>query len=97
LKEKINQLRYEIRTLEYKDKLTPDELEKVSTLKKEYKELAVDRHEFIHPYDAVVFLSNKLEDYKEYKFRVTGSVIMSAWNGKFYRRFEPDFVENCRR
>jgi hypothetical protein len=93
LKEKLNQLRYEIRQLEFKDKLTPDETEKLSNLRTEYREKAVDRHEFIHPYDAVIFLSTTLDTYKEYKFRVTGSVIMSVWKGKFYRRFEPSFVE----
>ncbi|MGG2091334.1 hypothetical protein AB1283_01030 [Bacillus sp. S13(2024)] len=93
LKEKLNQLRYEIRTLEFKDKLTPDEQEKLTSLRKEYKEKAVDRYEFIHPYDAINMLSNKLENYKEFKFRVTGNVIMSAWKGKFYRRFEADLIE----
>jgi hypothetical protein len=93
LKEALGLLRYEIRTLEYKDKLTPDEQEKLTKLRKEYKEKAVDRHEFIHPYDAVIFLSSTLDTFKEYKFRVIGSVIMSAWNGKFYRRFEPSFIE----
>jgi hypothetical protein len=93
LKEKLNQLRYEIRQLEFKDKLTPDETEKLSNLRTEYRTQAIDRHEFIHPYDAVIFLSTTLDTYKEYKFRVTGSVIMSVWKGKFYRRFEPSFIE----
>jgi hypothetical protein len=93
LKEKLSQLRYEIRQLEFKDKLTPDEQEKLNTLRKEYREKAVDRHEFIHPYDAAILLSTMLDTYKEYKFRLTGSVIISAWKGKFYRRFEPSFIE----
>jgi hypothetical protein len=93
LKEKLNQLRYEIRMLEFKDELTPDEQEKLAALRTEHTEAAVDRYEFIHPYDAVVFLSNKLEDYKAFKLRLTGSVIMSAWKGKYYRRFEPTLIE----
>jgi hypothetical protein len=93
LKEKLSQLRYEIRQLEYKDKLTPDETEKLSNLRKEYREKGIDRHEFVHPYDAVVFLATTLDTYKEYKFKITGNVIMSAWKGKFYRRFEPNFIE----
>src|SRR5205085_4550615 len=74
LKEKLSQLRYEIRQLEYKDKLTPDETEKLSNLRKEYREKGIDRHEFVHPYDAVVFLSTTLDTYKEYKFKITGNV-----------------------
>jgi hypothetical protein len=93
LKEKLNQLRYEIRTLEFKDKLTPNEQEKLTKLRQEHRETAIHRYEFIHPYDAVQLLSDKLEEYKEFKFRVTGSVKMSAWNGKFYRRFEPELIE----
>jgi hypothetical protein len=93
LKEKLNQLRYEIRMLEFKDELTPDEEEKLAALRTEHTETAVDRYEFIHPYDAIVCLSNKLEDYKAFKLRLTGSVIMSAWKGKYYRRFEPTLIE----
>lgn len=93
LKDELNQIRYEIRMLEYKDELTPDEQEKLASLKAEHKEKAVDRYEFIHQYDAVVFLANKLEEFKAFKLRLTGSVLMSAWKGKFYRRFEPSLIE----
>jgi hypothetical protein len=93
LKEKLNQLRYEIRTLEYKDALTDDEKEKLAKLKEEYKEKAVDRHEFIHAYDAIILLSNSLETYKDHRFHITGSVVLSEWKGKFYRKFEPELIE----
>lgn len=92
-KEKANQLRYEIRTLEYKDELTDDEKSKVKELKNKHKELVPDRYEFIHEYDAVVFLANKMEEYKSHKFRITGSVSFNYYNGKFNRKFKPEFVE----
>jgi hypothetical protein len=93
LKGKLSQLRYEIRSLEYKDKLTDDEQEKLKSLRDEHREKAVDRHEFIHPYDAIILLSTMLETYKEYKFRITGNVNFSYWNGNFYRTFEPQVIE----
>jgi len=93
LKEEVNQILYQIRSLEYQDKLTPEDQEKLSSLKKELTEKAADRHEFIHNYDAIEFLSSKLEDYKEYKFRLTGSLDLSANKGKFYRKFNPELIE----
>lgn len=93
LKDKFNQLRYEIRTLEFKGNLSPDEQEKLTKLRQEHRETAIHRYEFIHPYDAIILLSNKLEDYKEFKFRITGSVSLSAWEGRFYRKFEPELIE----
>jgi hypothetical protein len=92
-KEKANRLRYEIRTLEYKDELTDSEQSKVNELRSELKEVAPDRHEFIHEYDVVVFLANKLEDYKNHKFRVTGSIALQEWKGKFHRKFRPELIE----
>ncbi|WP_025909312.1 hypothetical protein [Priestia flexa] len=93
VKEKINQLRYEIRTLEYKDELTDEEKIKVAELKKQLKEVETDRNEFIHEYDAIQFLSETLEKHKDKKFRITGSVTYSAWKGKFYRNFVPELIE----
>lgn len=93
VKEKINQLRYEIRTLEYNDELTEKEQSELVKLKAQLKELATDRHEFINRYDAVVFLAETLEQHKTKKFRITGNVTYSAWKGKFYRNFEPELIE----
>jgi hypothetical protein len=93
LKGKLSQLRYEIRSLEYKDKLTDDEQEKLKSLREEHREKAVDRHEFIHSYDAIILLSTMLDTYKEHKFHITGNVNFSYWNGNFYRTFEPQVIE----
>jgi len=93
LKEKFEQIRYEIRTLEYKDDPTPEEQDKLHQLKQELAEKDVDRHEFIHEYDAIVFLANKLEEYKNYKFKLTGQVDFSESKGKFYRKFKPTTIE----
>jgi len=93
LKEEINKLRYEIRSLEYKDELTDIEKEKLKQIKSELKEKATDRHEFIHEYDLVVFLASKLEDYKNHKFKLTGNIDYQAHNGRFFRKFKPTLIE----
>ncbi|WJV20805.1 hypothetical protein QU593_10345 [Rossellomorea marisflavi] len=93
VKEKVNQLRYEIRSLEYKDTLTEDERQKLNDLIKEVKEIAVNRKEFVHEYDAVKYLSENLETMKNHKLRLTGSVENNYHNGKFYRKFKPELIE----
>jgi hypothetical protein len=93
LKDKVNQLQYEIRSLEYKDELTEDDKKKLTELKSELKEKTPNRHEFIHEYDAVIYLASVLEDYKDNKFRITGRVEYNEWKGKFYRKFKPELIE----
>jgi hypothetical protein len=93
VKEKARQLKYEISSLEYKDELTETEQEKLASLKKEYRSLAVNRFEFIHPYDAIELLSKELDNYKPYKFRLTGNISLSEWQGRYYRKFEPELIE----
>ncbi|MEI2465146.1 hypothetical protein [Niallia taxi] len=93
LKEEINKLRYEIRNIEYKDELTEADKEKLASLHTELKEKAVDRREFIHEYDAVVFLAKELEKYKEHKFKVTGNVEYQEHKGRFFRKFKPTVLE----
>jgi hypothetical protein len=93
VKEKVGQLRYEIRSLEYKDTLTDEERQKLTDLNKELKEVGVNRKEFIHEYDAVIYLSENLESVKDHKLRLTGSVENNYHNGKFYRKFKPELIE----
>lgn len=93
VKEEVGKLRYEIRNIEYKDTKTADEVKKLSELKSELAEKAVHRKEFIHDYDAIIYLASVLEDYKDHKFRLTGSIEMTEWKGKFYRKFKPNFIE----
>ncbi|HEY8445118.1 MAG TPA: hypothetical protein VIK94_03195 [Bacilli bacterium] len=93
VKKKLNELRYEIRNLEFKDSLTEQEKNKLIDLKNEYKELAKDRREFIHDFDAIVYLKTFLPIHKDRKFRVTGRVEFSEDKGKFYRRFKPELIE----
>jgi len=93
VKEKVEELRYKIRSIEYQDEKSNDDLEKLKSLKAELKELAPDRHEFIHNFDAINFLSEKLEEYKQKKFRVTGSVDYSESKGRFFRKFMIESIE----
>jgi hypothetical protein len=93
VKEKVNQLSYEIRSLEFKDVLTDSEQEKLAELREEVRNIAPDRYVFIHPYDAVVLLANKLEDYKDHKFKITGSIDYNYWKGDYFRKFTPQTIE----
>lgn len=93
VKEKTSQLLYEIRSIEYKDAPTSDEKEKLTTLKAELKEISVDRHEFIHEYDAIQFLSSNLEERKNSRFRITGRIEFNAYKDKLYRKFKPELIE----
>lgn len=93
LKNEIKQLMYEVRSLEYKDELSESDREKLAELKKQLKEKAIDRYEFIHNYDAVLLLANKLEEYQKHKFKITGSVEYSEHKGNFYRKFNPESIE----
>lgn len=93
VKEQINQLRYEIRNLEYKDTLTDDESNKLKELKTQLQEKAIDRKEFITEYDAIIYLSTMLEHFKSHKFRLTGRVEFNYWNGSSRRKFKPELIE----
>lgn len=93
VKEKIGKLGYEIRTLEYKDQLTDEEKVNLDKLKEEYAAVAINRNEFISEYDAVVYLAETLEDFKNHKFRLTGAVEYNEWKGKFHRKFKPSYIE----
>lgn len=93
LKEEANQLRYEMRKIEFKDDITDEDKSKLVELEQKLNEKTSDRKEFIHEYDAVNYLSSLLEDYKDYKFRVTGGIELNEWKGKFYRKFKPELIE----
>ncbi|ATF13563.1 hypothetical protein A616_16735 [Brevibacillus brevis X23] len=93
VKEASGKLRYEIRAIEYKDEKTPEEIEKLKELKEELKQKVPDRYEFIHEYDAVEFLSSNLENFKAYKFKITGQAEYSEYKGKFNRKFKPEVIE----
>lgn len=93
LKNELKQLRYEIRKLEFQDELSESDQGKLKELKQKHAEKAVDRYEFIHNYDAIVLLSNKLPDYKDHKFRIVGNVDYSEHKGEFYRKFTPTLIE----
>lgn len=93
VKEEVSQLLYEIRTIEFKDVKSESDETKLAELKNKVKGLAPDRHVFIHPYDAVILLSDKLENYKDYKFKILGNIEYNQWNGKVYRKFAPTSFE----
>ncbi|MCY8083179.1 hypothetical protein MOC02_07685 [Bacillus inaquosorum] len=93
VKEKLNDLRYKLRGLDNKDSLTEEEKKSRSKLLDEYKELNVNGAEFIHEYDAIQFLSENLEKYKDKKFKITGSVEYNTWKGRNFRKFKIQTIE----
>lgn len=93
VKGKVNQLLYEIKTFDFKESLTDSDKEKLNSLRKEIRAIAPYRYEFIHPYDAIILVANKLEEYKGYKYRITGSVDYNYWNGNYFRKFTPQTFE----
>lgn len=92
INESVNQLRYEIRAIEYKDEKTKEDVNKLQALREELRQKAPDRYEFIHEYDAVEFLAEHLEKFKAYKFKITGRVEYSEYKGKFSRKFRPELI-----
>ena len=92
-KKEYNKLRFQIRNLEARENLNDQDKEKLSKYRSKYKEETVNRHEFIHVYDAIQFLSSELSKYDNYKFRITGNLEINEWNGKYYRKYIPSIIE----
>jgi hypothetical protein len=65
----------------------------VSILEEKLKELESLKTEFISYVDMIAFLKTELPKHKEMRFRVTGNVEYSEYNGKTYRRFIPKKIE----
>jgi hypothetical protein len=93
LKKKINQLLYQIRIIEHKEELSDKDNAEHRELKTKLREIAPDRYEFISSYDAVVLLASKLEQYKEHKLQVSGSIDYNYWNGNYFRKFNINSIE----
>lgn len=93
IKKTIYELLYKIRNIENKEVITDDDRTELAKLKEEYTALAKNRFEFISEYDAITVLSNKLEELKDHKFRVKGSVDFSEYKGKYYKKFNVNFIE----
>ena len=86
-------LYYKIRNLENKEDITKEDKDKLAEYKEEFNKQAINRHEFIYEYDAILFLAEQLPKYKDKKFRVTGDVEWNQWQGKYYRKFIPKIIE----
>lgn len=93
MKEKASEVAYKIRSIEYKDEKTEDDLKTLKELKEEYKQLTPDRHEFIAEYDMIQFLHENLKNYTGHKFNMKGSFEMTEWKGKFYTKYKPQSIE----
>lgn len=93
IKNELYKLAYEIRTLEYKTERTDAENEKLKTDKSKYTELAKDVHEFIAEFDMIQYIVQNIENLKDKKFKVKGSIDMNEWKGKFYKKFKVESME----
>lgn len=87
------ELLYKIRNIEMKESMTDEDKKELEELKQEYRTIAVNRHEFISEYDAIIVLASKLEELKDYKFRVKGNIDFSEYKGKYYKKFNVNFIE----
>jgi len=85
--------RREIYNLETKENATAEDKSKLADLYDKARELLPERKEFLHKFDAIDYLSDKLEDLKGKKFRVKGNIVKSYYNGKFYTNYEPQTIE----
>lgn len=93
VKSKFWDLRKEINKLEQEENPTQETRDKLAKLYKEIKENSPDRHEFLHPVDAVEFLEKNAEALKGKRFRTRGSVDISYWNEKFYTNYNVQSME----
>lgn len=92
-KDEYMKLGYQIRKMKYEGVETDEDKEELAKLEKKYGELATNRHEFISEYDAILFLSAKLKEFKDHKFRIKGVPVLNEWKGKYYKKFEPQAIE----
>lgn len=93
VKSKFWDLRKEINKLEQEGNPTQETKDKLAKLYKEIKENSPDRHEFLHPVDAVEFLEKNADELKGKRFRTRGSVDISYWNEKFYTNYNVQSME----
>ena len=85
--------RREIYNLENKENPTQADKTKLAELYDKVRELLPERKEFLHKFDAIDYLSDKLEGLKGKKFRVKGNIVKSYYNGTFYTTYEPQSIE----
>lgn len=83
----------DIYNLEANENPTQEDKDKLQEAYGKLTELLPNRKEFIHAYDAVKFLHDKLESYKGRKFKVKGQIDKSYYNGKFYTTYTPQSIE----
>lgn len=93
IKNELYKLAYEIRTLEYNSDRTDAENEKLKADKVKYAELGKDIHEFITEFDMIQYIVQNIENLKDKKFKVKGSIDMNEWKGNFYRKFKVESME----
>ena len=93
IKNELYKLAYEIRTLEYNSNRTSAENEKLKADKLRYAEISKDVHEFIAEFDMIQYIVENIENLKNKKFKVKGSIEVNEHKGKFYRKFKVESME----
>lgn len=83
----------EVYNLETKENPSQEDKEKLQSLYNKSREELPERKEFLHKFDAIDHLADKLEDLKGKKVRVKGNIVKSYYNGKFYTNYEPQSIE----
>lgn len=93
VKSKYIEIGFRIKNLEYEGANTEEEKVELKSLKAEYEQLTQNRHEFLSPYDAIVFMSETLKDIDSNKFRIKGNIKLNEWKGKYYKKYEIKTIE----
>lgn len=88
-KQKGYDLRRDIRDIESKKEITDEDLNKLAELYKEHDELLPNRKEFLHAYDAALFLAEALPTLpKDTQVKVTGNLSQNIYNDKVQKHFD---------
>lgn len=93
LKSKYWDLRKEVGNLERKEDPTQEDKIKLAELYTKLNEIAPERKEFIHPFDAIEYIEANLEKFDKKRFRVRGAIEVSYWNEKFYTNYVVQSIE----
>ncbi len=92
-KDEYFKLKSEIYNLETKTDATDEDKTVLKELYQKARTLLPERKEFLHKYDALKYIFEKIESLKGKKVRVKGNIVKSHYNGKFYTNYEPHSIE----
>ena len=87
-------VRKKVGKLERKEGATQEDKTKLLELYKELSDVAPERKEFFHNFDAVEYIENNISKFDGKRFRLKGEIKVSYWNEKFYTNYEVTSIES---